>query len=112
MGILKQSQAKKVQFASDRTRYINHTDNLMLTVFDFFNGPWAQPDPPHSHPHDQVTYVAEGEVRFFLDGVPTELKAGDTIAIPGGVLHTIQILTPHLRMVDSFTPLRQEFLEK
>lgn len=110
MAVLRQSVAKKVQFAPDRTRYINYTDKIMITVFDFSNGPWEQPDQPHSHPHDQVSYVAEGRVRFFLDGVPTDLTVGDTIAIPGGIPHTIQILTPHFRMVDCFTPLRQEFL--
>ena len=112
MPIVKQSEAKKVAFAPDRTRYIAYTEHLMITVFDFHNGPWAQPDPPHSHPHEQVTYVADGRVRFFLDGVATELKTGDLIAIPGGVPHSIQILTADLRMVDTFTPLRDEFLEK
>lgn len=110
MPILRQRDAKKVAFAADRTRYQAHTDHLMITVFDFNNGPWPQPDPPHSHPHEQVTYVAEGRVRFFLEGKSEDLEAGDLIAIPGGIPHYIQILTPHVRMVDTFTPLREEFL--
>ena len=44
-----------------------HTDKLMMVVIDFEDGPAAKPDTPHTSPHEQVTYVAEGEV-LFLSG--------------------------------------------
>jgi quercetin dioxygenase-like cupin family protein len=100
------------KIAENRTRYLTHTDNLMIVVINFDDGPCAQPDPPHAHPHEQVTYVAEGEVMFFLDGKPTHLKAGDLIAIPGNIPHCVQPLTAHLRMVDVFNPIREDFLKK
>lgn len=110
MPVILQSSANKVRIAPDRVRYLAQTEHLMMAVLDFENGPWAQPDPPHVHPHEQVTYVAEGEVRFFMDGEPTDVKAGDLIAIPGGVPHYIQVLSAHARMVDIFTPIREDFL--
>jgi hypothetical protein len=30
--------------------------------------------------------------------------------VPSGKLHTIQVLSTHVRLVDSFTPLRTDFL--
>lgn len=93
-----------------RERYLTHTEHLMMTVLDFHDGPTEQPDPPHSHPHEQITYVAEGRVRFFLGSDAYELSAGDMIAIPADVPHAIQLLTPSARLVDTFSPVREDFL--
>ena len=46
------------------SRRIAHLDNLMVVVCDFTNSPMPKPDPPHSHPHEQITYVAE--VNYFI----------------------------------------------
>lgn len=95
-------------------RKIIHTNNLMSVLIDFTDGPWDEPDPFHSHPHEQTTYVAEGEVIFFCEsqqkGIP--LKAGDMVAIPGGVKHCIQILSKSARLIDNFTPVREDFLKR
>jgi quercetin dioxygenase-like cupin family protein len=94
-------------------RRIVHTDGLMTVVIDFNNGPWAAPDPYHTHPHEQITYVAAGEVVFFCEGEsPVTLVAGDLIAIPSGKAHTVQVRTPHARLVDSFQPIREDLLDE
>ena len=64
----------------------------------------------HHHPHEQVTFVAEGELYFFLDGEPHHLRAGDLISVPSNVPHCVQTLSERVRLVDSFTPLRDDFL--
>jgi len=51
-----------------------------------------------------------GEVLFFLDGVPTRLGPGDIYTVPPDVPHAIQLLTPSVRLVDTFHPLREDFL--
>ena len=66
--------------------------------------------PPHSHPHEQVTYIVEGEVLFFLGEEKQRLNPGDMVAIPANLPHSIQLVSAHVRLIDSFTPLRQEFL--
>jgi quercetin dioxygenase-like cupin family protein len=91
-------------------RRLGHTDKLMIVVIDFDDGPTSEPDPPHSHPHEQVSYVAEGEILFVMEGRQTHLKAGDLFLVPSGVPHTIQQLTKHVRLVDCFTPIREDFL--
>lgn len=95
-----------------RERYLTHTEHLMMVVIDFTDGPAEQPDPPHHHPHEQVTYVAEGEVLFFLDQTPHHLYPGDMIAVPPNIPHTIQTLSAKVRLVDTFTPIREEFLNR
>ena len=92
-------------------RKIIHTDNLMTVLIDFSDGPWEKPEPPHSHPHEQTSYVAEGEIIFLCEGEADQhLKAGDMFAAPSGRPHTIQLLTEKARLVDSFTPVREDFL--
>ncbi len=105
-----QNQTTPEIVGEGRARYLSHTDHLMVAVLDCTDGPKTQPDPPHHHPHEQVSYIAEGELIFFLADVPYRLSAGDLIAVPPNVPHTIQPLTPHVRIVDTFTPIREEFL--
>lgn len=112
MGIHKHSEAALETIAPGRTRYLAHTDHLMIVVLDASDGPRLEPDPPHSHPHEQVTFVAEGEVNFLMDGEVHHLVKGDLVTAPPNVPHCIQPLTPHVRLVDVFTPIREDFLKK
>lgn len=112
MGTLIEKDIEKEIIGDKRDRYLTYTDNLMMVVIDFNDGPTNEPDPPHNHPHEQVSYVAAGEVLFFLDGVPTRLGPGDMFTVPPEIMHSVQLLTSHVRLVDTFTPLRQDFISK
>jgi quercetin dioxygenase-like cupin family protein len=111
MGVVKQAELTPQVIAQERTRYLAHTDNLMMAVIDFNDGPTSQPDPPHSHPHEQVSYVAAGEINFFLDNAPVRLVTGDMFTVPANVPHAVQLLSEYVRIIDTFTPIRTEFLK-
>jgi quercetin dioxygenase-like cupin family protein len=92
-------------------RRLVHLEKLLTAVLDFSNGPQTEPDPLHSHIHEQTSYIAEGEVLFFMEGdEPQHLKAGDMFYVPANKLHGIQLLTEKARLVDSFSPVREDFL--
>lgn len=110
MGTLIEKEIEKEIIGEKRVRYLTHTDNLMMVVIDFNDGPTDEPDPQHSHPHEQVSYVAAGEVIFFLDKEQVHLGPGDMFTVPPNVPHSVQLLTSHVRLVDTFTPLREDFL--
>ena len=93
-----------------RTRVAVHTGSLMMAIFDFGDGPAEAPDPPHSHPHEQISYLISGKVNYFLGGEQQILEAGDMVTIPPNVPHAIQVLTPTARLADAFTPVREDFL--
>ncbi len=94
------------------TRRLVYTPNLMTVIIDFANGPQTEPDPFHAHPHEQTCYVAIGEVMFLMEGEePAHLQAGDVFYVPSNQKHSIQLLTEHVRLVDSFTPIREDFLK-
>jgi len=99
------------KLSSKFERKIAWLDNLMVVVCEFSGGPMENPEAPHSHPHEQITYVAEGEVEFFKGEEKLNLSQGDLIIIPGGIPHCIRTVSSFVKLIDSFSPIRREFLK-
>jgi quercetin dioxygenase-like cupin family protein len=112
MGTVKRAEAAPVIISEGRTRYLAHTNNVMIAVVDFNDGPAAQPDPPHSHPHEQVSYVASGEIILIMGTEKARLSEGDLFTVAPNVPHAVQTLTKHVRLIDAFNPIRNDFLTK
>lgn len=111
MPVLRNDQSEYVQVKDGLRRKLIYTPSLMTVINEFTDGPWDEPEPPHSHPHEQTAYVAQGEVIYYCeDESEQHLKAGDMFSAPAGKKHTIKCLTLIVRIVDSFTPVRKEFL--
>jgi quercetin dioxygenase-like cupin family protein len=111
MAVVKFDEVPFKEVREGVRRKIIMTDDLMTVLIDFSNGSWEMPDPPHSHPHQQTSYVAEGEIIFYCEDEPEQLlKAGDMYAVPSGKKHTIKLLTETARLIDSFYPVREDFL--
>ncbi|MGC3943882.1 MAG: cupin domain-containing protein [Chryseolinea sp.] len=111
MPVRKESNVKSHVFREGASRTLVHTENLMVVVIDFFNGPWSEPDPYHHHVHEQITYVASGEIIFMCEGEEDQkLQAGDMFSVPSGIPHTIKLVSERARLVDSFSPIREDFL--
>jgi mannose-6-phosphate isomerase-like protein (cupin superfamily) len=111
MPVLKYDETEAFKVREGVNRKLIHLHHLMTVIIDFTNGPWSEPDPPHSHPHEQTTYIADGEILFICEGEANQkLKAGDMFSVPSNKQHTIQLLSKKARLVDSFNPIREEFL--
>ena len=65
--------------------------------------------PLHSHPHEQVGIVIEGEIEFNTAGEARILKPGDVYVIPGGVEHEAKTFDHPVKVMDVFSPVRDEF---
>jgi len=63
----------------------------------------------HSHPHTQITYVAEGTFEFEIDGEKRIVHKGDTLLKQNGVVHGCVCLEKGV-LVDFFTPMREDFI--
>jgi len=66
--------------------------------------------PVHSHPHEQMTIVERGRVRFTIDGSTRVVGAGDVLHFPPNVAHGATMLDDEVVLIDIFTPIREEFL--
>jgi quercetin dioxygenase-like cupin family protein len=82
-----------------------HTDNMSFAYWDIEAGAIL---PEHSHPHEQVVNMLDGELELVVDGVSHSLRAGDVLAIPGGAVHSGRSLTP-CRVLDVFWPVRMDY---
>lgn len=70
--------------------------------------------PKHSHHNEQLTYVLEGSMRFWLGEDQREevvVGAGQVLCIPGNLPHRAEALEDTLD-VDIFSPPRQDWLDK
>jgi len=63
----------------------------------------------HTHPHTQITYVAEGAFEFEIDGEKKVVRKGDTMFKTPNVLHGAVCLEKGT-LIDFFTPMREDFV--
>ena len=88
-------------------RVLAHSPEMML-VEHRMQRTWV--GARHSHPHQQVVYVLCGRLRFDLGERSFDLRAGDSLIVPGGVEHGARALESSI-VLDVFTPARAEYLE-
>jgi quercetin dioxygenase-like cupin family protein len=70
--------------------------------------------PKHSHENEQLTYVLEGALKFWIGEDQQQtlvVGAGEVLHIPGNVPHQAEALEDTLD-VDVFSPPRQDWLQK
>ena len=112
MPVLKESLSIPEKMSPVFERRIAHLNNLMVVVCDYTNGPAQEPDKPHSHPHEQISYVAEGDLWLFLGEEKQQITKGDIVTVPPDVPHCIQNISGFVRLIDCFSPVREDFLKK
>lgn len=64
--------------------------------------------PMHDHPHEQVTYLLEGQMHFVVGEETLTMKPGDIATIPGGIPHGGRTVSP-CRVIDVFVPARDDY---
>jgi quercetin dioxygenase-like cupin family protein len=70
--------------------------------------------PKHSHENEQITYILEGELKFWIGDDEAQIvhvRAGDVLTIPPNVPHKAEAIVDTLD-VDIFDPPRQDWLDK
>lgn len=68
--------------------------------------------PQHSHENEQITYIVEGALHFWIGADESEeivVRAGEVLTIPSNVPHRALALEDTLD-VDVFNPPRQDWL--
>jgi len=70
--------------------------------------------PRHSHENEQITYILEGGLRFWIgpeESQVIDVMAGEVLHIPSMVQHKAEALEDTLD-VDVFSPPREDWLNK
>jgi len=65
--------------------------------------------PQHSHPHEQIGVLLEGQLQLTIDGETRLLEPQDVYVIPGDIPHSAKTFTRPVRVLDIFSPVREEY---
>ena len=84
-----------------------HDGGLMMVEVMFKSGAVGY---EHRHVHEQVCYCLEGEFEFTVERQTTRLRPGDSVYVPPSALHGTVCLGEG-RLLDIFTPQREDFLK-
>jgi len=67
--------------------------------------------PEHAHPHEQMSLVVSGRIRFSIEGEERIASPGDVLHFPANCVHGATMLEEEVVLIDIFTPLREDFLD-
>ncbi len=82
-----------------------HTDNMTFAYWEIKKGSSL---PEHSHMHEQVVNMLDGEFELVLQGVSNHLHAGMVLPIPSHAKHAGRAITD-CKILDVFYPVRQDY---
>lgn len=91
-----------------RRKVLAHSGSMMMVEVTFDKGGVGA---VHTHPHEQITYVAKGKFEFEIDGVKTVVGTGDSLYMKPDVPHGTLALEDGI-LVDIFSPQRLDFLKR
>jgi quercetin dioxygenase-like cupin family protein len=67
--------------------------------------------PEHSHHNEQITYILEGALKFWIDGKEIVVKAGEVLTIPPDMPHKAEALVDTVDL-DVFNPPRADWINR
>ncbi|KYC44657.1 MAG: Cupin domain protein [Candidatus Methanofastidiosum methylothiophilum] len=84
-----------------------HSKNMTLAYWNIQTGATF---PNHSHPHEQVATMLEGEFEFKVGDEKRIMKEGDVAIVPPNVTHSGIALTD-CNIIDVFFPTREDYVK-
>jgi quercetin dioxygenase-like cupin family protein len=71
------------------------------------------PTPPHSHPHEQMGLVLEGEGTLYIGDESTHIMKGTSFWVPPNTPHNFDATgRRHAVLVECFAPPREDYLKQ
>jgi unsaturated pyranuronate lyase len=67
--------------------------------------------PEHSHHNEQLTYILDGALKFWIDGREIVVNAGEVLCIPANMPHKAEAMEDTVDL-DVFCPPRADWINK
>jgi quercetin dioxygenase-like cupin family protein len=67
--------------------------------------------PEHSHHNEQLTYILDGALKFWIDGKQIVVHSGEVLCIPAHMPHKAEALEDTVDL-DVFNPPRADWINK
>ncbi len=82
-----------------------HSANMTFVYWEVRKGSLV---PVHSHVHEQVVNMLEGEIELTVSDITQVLKPGAVLIIPSHAIHSGKALTD-CKILDVFSPVRDDY---
>lgn len=67
--------------------------------------------PEHQHVNEQITYILEGALKFWIDGREVVVRANEVLCIPPNMPHKAEAVEETVNL-DIFNPPREDWMNK
>ncbi len=82
-----------------------HSDHITMAYWHIQAGAFA---PEHTHRHEQISSVVEGDLELTIAGETQIVKPGQVAIIPGNAPHSARAIT-NVHVIDVFYPVREDY---
>jgi quercetin dioxygenase-like cupin family protein len=105
MQFLELSGLRELELADGVTARAVHTGNVSVAHVRLSAGAVV---PEHTHYHEQVVNVVDGEMELTVNGTPMVLSQGRVMILPPLAPHSARAITD-CYVIDIFHPVRDDF---
>lgn len=95
---------QKEIIAGFKARFV-HSEH---TTTAFWNVDAGAELPMHSHIHEQISMLTEGQFQMTIDGITKVYSPGMIVVIPSNIEHSGKALT-NCKITDIFSPVREDY---
>ena len=103
MDLIKSIKPKEL--ASGITGYYAHGEKHTMGLVELMKGSIV---PMHSHIHEQITFILEGQLDMNIGGVNYSLTNGMYHIIHSNVPHSAVAISD-CKLIDTFSPVREDY---
>lgn len=96
---------KPKELVTGITGYYAHGENLTFGYVELKAGSSI---PLHQHPHEQITYIIEGQLDMIIGEMACSLLPGMYHVIASGTPHSAVAKTD-CKVIDAFSPVREDY---
>jgi unsaturated pyranuronate lyase len=81
--------------------------NVMVTFVDLAQDSVV---PLHSHPHEQISVIISGRMKFSVDGEEREVGPGEVVLVPSDAEHGVEVTEGPAVAYDCWSPVREDYI--
>ena len=108
MGFIKLNDIDTKELIQGYNVKFIHSDNMTFAYWDIKAGSSL---PEHSHPHEQVANIIDGQFELSINGETKIMSPGTVAIIPSNAKHSGKSITD-CKIIDVFFPIREDYLNK
>jgi quercetin dioxygenase-like cupin family protein len=108
-SITKYRDVPPIELVPGITGHLVYGERIMLNFLT------SQPNsymPNHRHESEQLMVILDGALDLVIEGKVHHMEKGDVVTLPSNVDHAAYVSDRGVRVIDIFSPPREDFIAK